>query len=133
MEIKPWHKKSRFLASLLAFLKLQLTFRWSNIWVLQRIWPERYLEHGWKWLFLQSVTCKGFNSDGKESQKWKKVKAEDHCCNGEKISKPIMIRCSKKPRCSRLAGAPDKFPEVSYLMIPNLECKWKLWKRSWYP
>ena len=62
-------------------------------------------------MFFQSFACKGFSSEGKESQGWKNVKAQDHCCI---FRKQIVIWRSKKPRCFRLASAPDKLTEVSY-------------------
>ena len=75
---------------------------------MQKIWPEKYMEQEWKWLFFQNVACKGFNSEGKERQGWKNSKKRNTAAflvsaNGGKVGKPIVIWWSKKPRCFRLA------------------------------
>ena len=81
------------------------------------IWP---VKHAWKWLLFQSVGCKGFSSEGKESQGWKKNSTQEITvavfvsADEGKVSKPIVIWQSKELRCFRLTSASHKLAEVSY-------------------
>ena len=56
-----------------------------------------------EWLFFQSFDCKGFSSEGKESQGWKKSKqriifAFFISADRKNVGKSIMIWRRKKPR-----------------------------------
>ena len=79
-------------------------------------------------MFFQSVSFKGLSSEGKESQVWKKAKAEVTVAfyvsaDGGKVGKPIVIWKSKKPRCFRLASAPNKLAQVSHFVDYSYEIK----------
>ena len=110
-------------------------------------WMERIKEHCKRYdqrdiwnmnkrgCFFKSLPAKGLAQIGKRAKGWEKLKAEDYCCifckcRWRKTGKPIVIWQSKKSTCFRLARAPDKLTGVFILMIPNLGCKQKLWKRS---
>ena len=69
--------------------------------------------------FLKALPAKGLAQKGKKAKGGKKSKqsitvAIFVSADGEKVGKSIVIWRSKKPRCFRLASAPDKLAEVSY-------------------
>ena len=69
--------------------------------------------------FFRALSAKGLAQKGKKGKGGKKSKQRITVAffvssDGEKVGKPIVICRSKKPRCFRLASAPDKLAEVSY-------------------
>ena len=69
--------------------------------------------------FFKALPTKGLAQKGKKAKGGKKSKqritvAFFVSADGGKVGKPIVIWRSKKPRCFRLASAPDKLAEVSY-------------------
>ena len=66
-----------------------------------------------------SVACKGFSSEGKKSQVWKKSKQRITVAffvsvDGRKVGKSIVTWRSKKTSRFRLARFPNKLVEVCY-------------------